>query len=88
MAEDGVDDGSASVSARDVGFLIRDLLEGHEGVSRFVDEPECELREVRTDAEVASVDVGDPTMPIVELSTGERFRVSILALRPRLATAA
>ncbi len=62
-------------NTRDIGFLIRDAIEGDDiSHLEFIDD----VATVDGSAEVVLVDVSDANAPVVHLDNGQKFRVLIV----------
>lgn len=69
-----------NLNTRDIGFLIRDMVEGYKGIIAFVPEADDdELDEKSTDIDCQFIDVSDPHNPKIHLSNGQVFTIRIIA---------
>jgi hypothetical protein len=70
-----------TVTTRDIGIALRDLMEERDIViSSDADDGESVQTELRTTVEF--IDVSDPDNPVIHLSTGQAFRCAIVAIGP------
>jgi hypothetical protein len=70
-----------TVTTRDIGIALRDLMEERDIViSSDADDGEPVQTELRTTVEI--IDVSDPDNPVIHLSTGQTFRCAIVAIGP------
>jgi hypothetical protein len=70
-----------TVTTRDIGIALRDLMEERDIViSSDADDGETVQTELRTTVEF--IDVSDPDNPVIHLSTGQTFRCAIVAIGP------
>ncbi|SCW95460.1 hypothetical protein [Ancylobacter rudongensis] len=70
--------GPAQFTTADLGFAIRDSIENALITQITFDSNDVPHEGVQGD--ISFVDVGDPNNPEVELSSGQRFRISIVAI--------
>jgi hypothetical protein len=65
-----------AANARDVGFFIRDMIEGRH-MHLYREDDEGDLTDIGDDAYINHVDVSDPENMIIVLDNNETFNVVI-----------